>query len=75
MRYGDLKRQVAEMVVSKLEPLQKRYREIMTDPGYLDGVLRAGAGAVTPVANSTVRQVKQRMGLYISGTKDSEPAL
>jgi tryptophanyl-tRNA synthetase len=64
MRYGDLKKQVAEMVVSKLEPLQRRYREIISDPGYLDGVLRAGAEAVTPVANSTVQLVKQRMGLY-----------
>ncbi len=64
MRYGDLKKQVAEMVISKLEPLQARYREITTDPGYLDGVLKAGADAVTPIANSTVQLVKQRMGLY-----------
>ena len=66
MRYGDLKKQVAEMVVSKLEPLQARYREITSDPGYLDGILRAGAEAVTPVADSTVKLVKQRMGLYIA---------
>ena len=65
MRYGDLKKQVAEMVVSKLEPLQQRYREITSDPGYLDGVLRTSAEAVTPIANSTVQLVKQRMGLYI----------
>jgi tryptophanyl-tRNA synthetase len=65
LRYGDLKKQVAEMVVSKLEPLQQHYREITSDPGYLDGVLRAGAEAVTPVADSTVRLVKERMGLYI----------
>jgi len=64
MRYGDLKKQVAEMVVSKLEPLQQRYREITSDAGYLDGVLRSGAEAVTPIANSTVQLVKQRMGLY-----------
>ncbi len=66
MRYGDLKKQVAEMVVSKLEPLQARYREITSDPGYLDGVLRAGAEAVTPVADATVKLVKQRMGLYVA---------
>ena len=66
MRYGDLKKQVAEMVVSKLEPLQARYREITSDPGYLDGVLRAGAEAVTPVADATVTLVKQRMGLYVA---------
>jgi tryptophanyl-tRNA synthetase len=64
MRYGDLKKQVAEMVISKLEPVQRRYREITSDPAYLDSVLREGAEAVIPIANSTVELVKQRMGLY-----------
>jgi tryptophanyl-tRNA synthetase len=64
LRYGDLKKQVTEMVVSKLEPIQQRYREITEDPGYLDRILREGAEAVTPIANSTVELVKQRMGLY-----------
>ncbi|MGA2714699.1 MAG: tryptophan--tRNA ligase [Bryobacteraceae bacterium] len=64
LRYGDLKKQVAEMVISKLDPVQQRYREITSDPGYLDAVLREGAEAVIPIANSTVELVKQRMGLY-----------
>jgi tryptophanyl-tRNA synthetase len=65
MRYGDLKKQVAEMVISELAPIQQRYREIVAEPGYLDSVLKAGAEAVTPVANSTVELVKQRMGIYV----------
>jgi len=64
MRYGDLKKQVAEMTVSKLEPIQRRYHEIVSEPGYLDQVLRDGALAVTPIANSTVELVKSRMGIY-----------
>src|SRR5579872_4543454 len=64
LRYGDLKKQVAEMVVSKLEPMQQRYRQITADPGYLDGILREGAEAVIPIANATVKLVKHRMGLY-----------
>ena len=43
MRYGDLKKQVADMVVEKLEPFQQRYREISSDPGYIEGVLSEGA--------------------------------
>jgi tryptophanyl-tRNA synthetase len=66
MRYGDLKKSVAEMVVSQLEPLQQRYREIVADPSYLDGVLKEGAARVSPIANSTVELVKSRMGLYTS---------
>jgi tryptophanyl-tRNA synthetase len=64
MRYGDLKKQVAEMVVSNLEPFQQRYREIVSDPAYVTGVLRQGAERVTPIADSTVELVKRRMGLY-----------
>ena len=64
MRYGDLKKRVADMVIAHLEPFQKRYRKIVSEPGYLDGVLREGAGRVAPIANDTVALVKKRMGLY-----------
>jgi len=64
LRYGDLKKQVAEVVVANLEPFQQRYREITADPAYLDGILHEGAERVAPIANSTVRIVKERMGLY-----------
>jgi tryptophanyl-tRNA synthetase len=67
LRYGDLKKQVAEMVISHLEPLQQRYHEIRSEPGYLDSVLKDGAERVSPIANSTVRLVKERMGLYTGG--------
>ena len=41
MRYGDLKKQVAEAVVAALEPIQQRYREIIAEPGYVARVLDA----------------------------------
>jgi tryptophanyl-tRNA synthetase len=69
LRYGDLKKQVAEMAISKLEPMQQRYREITADPAYLDGILREGAAAVTPIADSTVELVKERMGLYTANRR------
>jgi tryptophanyl-tRNA synthetase len=64
LRYGDLKKRVAEAVASSLEPVQKRYHEIAADPAYLDGILSEGAARVTPIADSTVELVKSRMGLY-----------
>ena len=65
IRYGELKKQVADMVIAHLEPFQDRYRRIVREPGYLARVLREGAERVTPIANATVRLVKERMGLYI----------
>jgi tryptophanyl-tRNA synthetase len=59
-----LKKQTAEMVVAHIEPLQKRYHEIVSEPGYVDRILREGAERVAPIANATVEDVKRRMGLY-----------
>jgi tryptophanyl-tRNA synthetase len=64
MRYGELKKQVADMVISRLDPFQKRYREITAESGYVAKVLGEGAARVAPVAQSTVELVKGRMGLY-----------
>ena len=64
MRYGDLKKQVAEAVISALEPIQKRYQEIMSEPGFVAKVLANGAERVRPIAQDTVNKVKKTMGLY-----------
>jgi tryptophanyl-tRNA synthetase len=64
MRYGDLKKTVAEAVIGALEPIQKRYREIVAETGYIARVLEDGAEKVRPIANDTVHKVKRAMGLY-----------
>lgn len=64
MRYGDLKKTVADAVIAGLEPIQQRYREITADPHYVSKVLDEGAARVTPWARETVRTVKAAMGLY-----------
>jgi tryptophanyl-tRNA synthetase len=64
MRYGDLKKTVAEAVIAALEPIQKRYREITAETGYIARVLEDGAEKVRPIANDTVHKVKKAMGLY-----------
>ena len=43
LRYGDLKKTVADAVIAALEPVQKRYREITGEPGYVTRVLEEGA--------------------------------
>jgi tryptophanyl-tRNA synthetase len=64
MRYGDLKKRVAEAVVAALEPMQKRYREIASEPGYIAQVLEKGAERARPAARDTVEKVKRAMGLW-----------
>ncbi len=64
MRYGDLKKTVAEAVVAALEPIQKRYADITAETGYVARVLEEGAQRIIPIANQTVETVKRAMGLY-----------
>jgi len=62
MRYGDLKKTVAEAVVAGLEPIQKKYREITPDQiteAFREGSLRAQA-----IAAGTIKRVKRAMGLF-----------
>jgi len=59
--YGQFKKDLAEHVVSVLEPLQTRYREIRSS-GELGRVLKEGAERAAAVADQTVRIVKERVG-------------
>lgn len=61
--YGDLKKAVGEAVVEGLRPLQERYREITSDPRYLDDVLAKGAERVRSVAEGVLGEVKRKVGL------------
>ncbi len=64
LRYGDLKKKVADMVIASLEPIQQRFRDITAEPGYLDGVLQRSWERISPIAAQTVELAKSRMGLY-----------
>jgi tryptophanyl-tRNA synthetase len=64
MRYGDLKKTVADAVIAALEPVQQRYREITTETGYVTRVLEEGASRVRPLAQDTVTKTKRAMGLF-----------
>jgi len=64
MRYGDMKKNVTEMIVSKLEPIQRKYAELTAEKGAVQKILRQGAERVAPIAEATMRQVKERVGLY-----------
>jgi len=65
--YGDLKTQVADAVVSAVEPFQRRMRELLDDPAELDRILAAGAAKAGPISAATLARVKDRLGLLPPG--------
>jgi tryptophanyl-tRNA synthetase len=61
--YARLKADVADAVISVLEPFQRRYHELMADPPMLDKLLDGGAERARGVAHETMRVVRERVGL------------
>lgn len=62
--YGAVKKGTIEAVVSVLEPIQARYRELMANDEISD-LLAVGATRAQEAAAPTLRQVKQAMGLNV----------
>ncbi|WP_353950945.1 tryptophan--tRNA ligase [Knoellia sp. S7-12] len=61
--YGDLKKEVADVVVAAIEPFQVRMAELLDDPAELDRILASGAERARGVAQSTMVRVRERVGL------------
>jgi tryptophanyl-tRNA synthetase len=61
--YARLKSDLADAVVSVLEPFQARYAELMGDPAMLDKLLEEGAEKARAVAEPTLALVRERVGL------------
>ncbi|MDI3299119.1 MAG: tryptophan--tRNA ligase [Bacillota bacterium] len=61
--YARFKADLAEAVIAGMEPIQRRLAEMEAEPGYLEQVLRQGAERAAAIAESTVRQVKEAVGL------------
>lgn len=61
--YGDLKKEVADVVVAAIEPFQGRMRELLDDPAELDRILASGAERARGVARATMERVRERVGL------------
>ena len=61
--YGDLKKDVAEVVVAAVEPFQVRMAELMDDPAELDRILATGAERATEVASQTRNAVYDAVGV------------
>ena len=62
MGWGQFKPMLAEATVNALEPIQVRYRELMSDPAELDQVLSTGREKAETVANATLERVREALG-------------
>jgi tryptophanyl-tRNA synthetase len=60
--YGALKTELADVVVSHIEPIRNRAEELLSDPAELDRLLAKGAAKANELAEQTLATVYERIG-------------
>lgn len=63
IRYGDLKKQLAEDMVQFISPIRQKINSILPDKKYLKEVMEMGAEKANKSANATMKLVREAMGL------------
>lgn len=62
IRYGDMKKQIAEDIISVVAPIREKIKDIRSNDEYLAKVAREGAEKARESAAKTVAEVRELMG-------------
>lgn len=63
IRYGNMKKQLAEEMVKFIAPIRERVNEILEDEKYLQQVMKQGAEKAIASAEATMQVARKAMGL------------
>lgn len=63
IKYQELKARLAEAIYQELKPIQERRKYFESNPKLVEEVLKEGRRYCSEIAQQTLRQVKQAMGL------------
>ena len=63
IRYGDMKKQLAEDMVNYLSPFREKINALMQDTDYLGKIVRRGGEQARESAEKTVSEVRKIMGI------------
>ena len=66
IRYGDLKKQLAEDVIAYVAPIRERYEQIISDSEYLRKVAATGRDKARESATKTIAEVRKAIGIRLS---------
>ena len=64
IRYGDLKKQLAEDIIKTVAPIRERIEAIKADDAFLHRVTEQGAERARQSADKTLREVREIMGIH-----------
>jgi tryptophanyl-tRNA synthetase len=59
----DMKRLLADRIIARYAEARERYAELMREPALVNEILAAGAERIRPIAEATMAEVREKMGL------------
>ena len=63
LKFVELKDTLAEAIYQELKPFQERRKQIASDLTYVEKIIKEGAQKAKTVAQETLKEVKEKMGL------------
>ena len=63
IRYGDMKKQLADDMVQFISPIREKVNHILLDENYLQKIMEHGAEKARKSANATIKLVREAIGL------------
>ncbi len=61
-QFSNFKKDLTELTVAKLGPINARMRELMKDPAEIDGILKKGADRANEITQKNLREIKDIVG-------------
>ena len=61
--YAEFKKSLAETLINYLEPFRRKQKEFLARDVYIQEILKQGQTRATRIAQETMQEVKQKMGL------------
>ena len=61
--YANFKKSLSDLLIDSLEPFRRKKKELLTREVYVKEILSQGARRAQTIAQSTMQEVKKKMGL------------
>jgi len=66
IRYGDMKKQLAEDLIAFIQPIREKATNIQEDKAWLSSLIKLGAEKARESASATLKEVRQAIGMNYS---------
>ena len=60
--FSDLKNKLSEIIITKLSPISKEIKKLLSDKNYIDQILKDGGEKAQDISSKKVEKIKEIVG-------------